>query len=284
MQTQISKRNLVLYTRYSSELQSSKSCDDQERQIREELDKRGIDHRSAVVIKDEAQSGTKSTRPGFLQLLDWVNSRRISVLAVDDLSRLTRASNAKSFIDDLIFSGGRFISFGEGIDTEQESWQVLVQVLSIHNSTTIKELGRRVRRCQAGRILGGLTAGDYIFGYESFLVNPTESITVRRGAKPEKNVRIKESAANWVRKIFKWFIDGRSMNWIAKNLNELKAPRGHRTREQNWCHQQVSKILRNEKYIGNWIWGKKTTILIRRIRCNERLADLGNPGQARPTR
>jgi len=61
-------RKIVIYTRYSSELQSSKSCEDQERQIREGLDKMGIDHRNAIVIKDEAESGTKSSRPGFQQV------------------------------------------------------------------------------------------------------------------------------------------------------------------------------------------------------------------------
>ena len=59
---------LVIYTRYSSEMQRSDSCTDQERNIRAALDRLGVDHRDALVLRDEAESGTKLSRDGFVEL------------------------------------------------------------------------------------------------------------------------------------------------------------------------------------------------------------------------
>jgi len=151
------------------------------------------------VIHDRAESGTKIYRCEFERLTQMLKNREIGILAVDDQARMTRAGNAFDFITDIVFEEGRWLSTGEGIDTEQPGWQLRVKVMELHNSTTISELGRRVRRGQAGRLLANLTNGDYPFGYESFLVNPDQVTTNRRGPKPEKNIRIYEPEAHWVR-------------------------------------------------------------------------------------
>lgn len=250
---------LVIYTRFSSDLQSNKSCKDQEREVREALTRMGIDHSKAIVIYDEAESGTKVLRDDFVRLKAMMESGQIGILAVDDQSRLSRADNTFAFITDLVYMGGRFIATGEGIDTEQTGWELRVKVMELHNSTTIRELGRRVRRGQLGRILGQLSAGDYCYGYESYLLDP-EKAAESRGPKPERGLRIKEDEAKWVRKIFKWFNKGRSISWIAEELTRQKAAIGHRRRKKRWRRTHVRKILENEKYIGLWRWGTTRTI------------------------
>src|SRR5437867_2119150 len=69
-----SLRQLVLYTRYSSDMQRADSCDDQERNIRAGLDRLGIDHCDALVLRDEAESGTKLSRDGFARLTHLVQT------------------------------------------------------------------------------------------------------------------------------------------------------------------------------------------------------------------
>ena len=152
---------IVIYTRFSSDLQSAKSCKDQEREVREALTRMGIDHSKAIVIYDEAESGTKVFRDQFERLDSMIKKGEIGILTVDDQSRLSRSDNAFGFITDLVYSGGRFISTGEGIDTDQTGWELRVKVMELHNSTTIRELGRRVRRGQLGRVLSQRAAGDY---------------------------------------------------------------------------------------------------------------------------
>jgi len=185
MQAMLLSLAIVIYTRFSSDLQSNKSCKDQEREVRDALTRMGIDSSNAIVINDEAESGTKVFRDEFMRLQAMVTAGEIGILAVDDQSRLSRADNSFAFITDLVYSGGRFIATGEGIDTEQTGWELRVKVMELHNSTTIRELGRRVRRGQLGRILSQLSAGDYPYGYESYLVNP-EGAAENRGPIPER--------------------------------------------------------------------------------------------------
>jgi hypothetical protein len=221
----------------------------------------GIDHRLAIVIHDEAESGTKTFRDEFERLEEMLWRGEIFILAVDDQARLTRADNAYAFITDIVFMNGRFLSTGEGIDTTQPGWQLRVKVMELHNSTTIQELGRRVRRGLIGRLLRGLTAGDYPLGYESFLIHPEQAHLDYRGPKPEKNVRVSEPEARWVRQIFAWFLECWSLTRIAEELTRLGVPRGHQCRKGTpWNHKQVRAILANPKYIGKWEWGKTTTI------------------------
>lgn len=254
------KREIVIYSRYSSDMQSPKSCADQERDVRTALTRLGIDHRLAVVIHDEAESGTKTLRVEAQRLDEMARKGEIEILAVDDQARFSRADNAFAMITDLVYQGGRFISTGEGIDTTQPGWELRVKVMELHNSTTIRELGRRVRRGQRGRLLARLTAGDYPYGYESFVVHPEKVVVNGRGPKPEKDVRINESEAQWVRKIFTWFVAGRSLTKIATELTKQGVPRGRRCRSKPWKHQQVRTILSNAKFVGDWVWGKTTTL------------------------
>ena len=250
---------IVIYTRFSSDMQSPKSCPDQEREVRAALTKIGIDHSDAVVIHDEAESGTRVLWDEFARLTGMIAGKELRILAVDDQSRLTRADNAFAFITDLVYSGGRFISTGEDIDTTQQGWELRVKVMELHNSTTILELGRRVRRGQLGRVLSGLSAGDFPFGFEAYYLHPDQVREDRRGPKPEKGVRFDEVAASWVRQIFAWFVAQWWIGAIARELNRLGAPRVRRQKGP-WKAQHVRRILGNQKYIGVWGWGDTITI------------------------
>ena len=218
-----------------------------------------LTHSNATVIYDEAESGTKVFRDAFVRLEAMMASGQIGILVVDDQSRLSRADNTFAFITDLVYVGGRFVSTGEGIDTEKPGWELQVKVMELHNSTTILELGRRVRRGQLGRVLGKLSAGDYCYGIESYLLNP-EQVYEGRGPKPERGLRINEEEAKWVRQIFTWFVADRSISWIVGELNRQNAPIGHRRRKKRWRRSHVRGILGNLKYIGIWRWGATRTI------------------------
>jgi hypothetical protein len=255
------QRKDVIYTRFSSEMQRDESCEDQEREVRRGLDRKGIDPSSFEIIHDRAVSGTKTDRVQFDQLRKRIQRGEIGILAVDDQARFSRADDAYSFIIDLVFAGGRFISAGEGIDTTEEGWELRVKVMELHNSTSIRELGRRVRRGQVGRVLDDGSAGDFPFGYESFYVDPNWFEASRRGPKPKKGVRIMEAEARWVRQIFAWFADAeKSIGWIARELTRLGVNKGRKSTKSGWHHQQVRRILGNTKYIGRWCWGTTKTV------------------------
>lgn len=251
----------IIYTRYSSELQNPKSCEDQERDARAGLRRKGIDDGHFIVLADHAETGTKDERPVFAQLLQMIREGKVGALTVDDQSRFSRGDNAYAMIKDLVYSGGRFISACEGVDTTEQGWELRVKVMELHNSTTIQELGNRVRRGQRGRIQRGLTAGDYPFGYESFYVNPEQAAAYRGvGPKPEKTLRIHEEQATWVQRVFAWFNAAWSIPRIARELTKQKVDKGRRGRTPIWHNSQIRRMLANEKYVGFWSWGETKTI------------------------
>jgi hypothetical protein len=63
---------------------------------REGLSARKVRHHDAVVLKDEAISGTSDERPNYEAIRRMIDRREIAVLAVDDQSRLSRGHNVKS--------------------------------------------------------------------------------------------------------------------------------------------------------------------------------------------
>jgi site-specific DNA recombinase len=253
-------KKVVIYCRYSTDMQRPDSCADQERAVRAALARLGVAAEHAVVISDEAESGTKADRDGFRRLQAMVARGEVAVIAVDDQSRLSRAENAFAFIQDLAFTGGRFIATGEGIDTVEPGWELKVQVLQLHHGQTVRDLRHRVRRGQRGRVDADGSAGDFPYGYESYYLDPEwEQQLRRRGPKPKKGLRICEKEAKWVRRVFAWFVAGRSIGWIARKLTRRGVPKGRRATTHGWHPQQVRRLLTNEKYIGRWRWGSTTT-------------------------
>ncbi|HNO80281.1 MAG TPA: recombinase family protein [Phycisphaerae bacterium] len=252
----------VILTRFSTDMQRSESCDDQEREVKAVLKRLGVPLTNPLFLRDEAESGTKLDRDAFVRAMNLVKAGRVRVLAVDDQSRFSRADQAYSLINDVVFHGGRFISTGENIDTDEEGWQLKVKVMELHNSTTVRELARRVRRGQKGRVLDGNgSAGDFCFGYCSqYIESNWAELLATRGPKPKKIVVVYEPEAEIVRLVFLWFVDGLSIGAIARRLNDMDIAKGPRCTTPHWAHQHVRKILGNTKYIGEWHWGRTISV------------------------
>ncbi len=221
----------VIYTRYSSEMQREESCEDQERDTRNGLTQKRLDHRNAVILADKIVSGEVVDRTGFQQLEGMIARGEVAVLAVDNQSRLTRAgaSDAYSIVKDVVYHGGRFISATEGIDTDQEGWELLVQVKGLTHSAENRDRAKAVRRGQRGRAeKPEASVGDHGYGYATECDDPNWTRS-KQNQRPKKHNIIFEPEARWVREIFRWFVVCLwSISRIARELNRLNVPKGHR--------------------------------------------------------
>lgn len=253
-------QRIVLYARYSTDMQNPKSCDDQFRVIRQALDRLGIDHSQAEEIKDEGISGTDNDRPGYKRVLQLIKQRNVKLLAVDEQSRFTRNLDACSVIKNLEFGGGRFISTSEGIDTASASWALISAMRAAMNHDAIEATANRVRRGREGRVRDGLSAGDFPFGYRSVFVDPDPMKLLVQGKKPPKSIQICESEAETVRKTFQMFVEGYSIGAIARHHRAANLPSNNIKKDSDWKHCNVRGILRNPKYTGHWQYGKTTVI------------------------
>jgi DNA invertase Pin-like site-specific DNA recombinase len=252
------------YARYSSDLQDERSISDQQRKCRDRAASDGNEIDPELEFSDEAVSGAKSDRTGFEALMGAARAGRLKTLYLESLSRLARDSVLTlQTVRELVYLlKVRVVSIDDGIDTAtSDQWELLVAIFGIQNEQYLRSLAKFVFRGQEGVVLDGLCVGDYCLGVKSEPIPGSEKSRRGRNRKPQtKYIAVHDEAA-WVMLIFHWFVnDKRSLNWIAKELTRRGAPKDHRSTTKTWRHQQVADLLKNEKYIGLWPWGKMKNV------------------------
>jgi site-specific DNA recombinase len=246
------------YARYSSDLQSPRSIEDQLRICREYAQSRGFMYLEEHVYVDEALSGVGADRPGLIRLLDAALSsgRPFDIILLDDSSRLARnTKDALTFFERLSFAGIRLIAVSQGIDSDNEQAHVLVTVHGMVDSLYVKELAKKTHRGLEGLMLRGQHTGGRCFGYDSVPVPGTTG----------KQLVINENEAMVIRRIFEMSADGQSLKTIAKTLNrECVPPPRPRAgkRYATWCPTCIRAMLRRDLYAGKVIWNSSRFVKV----------------------
>ncbi|WP_166821987.1 recombinase family protein [Thalassoroseus pseudoceratinae] len=248
------------YSRYSSSLQSNESIETQQQACRQRALQDGDAIDPDLEFSDAAISGTKLQRDGLDAMLTAAETGRIRVLYIYSVSRLARESViTMPLLKELVHVYNvRVVCISENLDSKHAGWELMAHVLSIVSEQFIRDLAANVHRGQTATILAGFSAGDYCFGYTSKPVPGSENQRGGRNAKPRKVYVIDSSQAEWVVRIFDWFVvENRSIRWITRELNKLEAPKDHRATTPDWHHAYVARLLDNPKYIGQWPWGQR---------------------------
>ncbi|HWF65897.1 MAG TPA: recombinase family protein, partial [Acidobacteriaceae bacterium] len=247
------------YARYSSDLQSPLSIDDQLRICREYAHSRGFVFLEEHVYVDEALSGVGADRPGLGRMMETAlsPSRPFDIILLDDSSRLARnTKDALTFFEKLNFAGIRLIAVSsQGIDSENEQAHVLVTVHGMVDSLYVKELAKKTHRGLEGLMLRGQHTGGRCFGYDSIPVAGTTG----------KQLIITESEAAVVRRIFEMSAEGQSLKTIAKTLNgeHIPPPRPRAgKRYATWCPTCIRAMLRRDLYNGKVIWNSSRFVKV----------------------
>jgi site-specific DNA recombinase len=231
------------YARYSSDMQSAASIDDQLRNVRAYCARQGWDEPAAY--SDAAISGARNDRPGYVLLLE--HASRFDVIVVDDLSRLSRDSiEVAQAIRRLTFSGVRVIGVSDGTDTGRKGHKAEVGLRGIMSELYLSDLADKTHRGLTGRALSGASAGGLPYGYRVAGTGQRE---------------IDEAQAAVVRRIFADYVAGKSPREIAAALNrERVAPQ---RAGSGWCASAVRPdnkraigILANPIYIGRQVWNR----------------------------
>ena len=257
MNSTSTKRHVVIYCRYSTDMQREESCEDQERECRRHLRQLEIDDTEAVVFHDSAVSGLKEDREGYSKVINMIEAMQIDVLVVDEQSRLSRGHNVSAVITDLRFGGGRFLSVNEGIDTEREGWQELVGFGAVRHSMSSTDTARRIRRGQIGRLHSkNGVSGSFPFGFRSRYVDDDFLEQLKHGRRPHKELYISEPEAEEVRWLFQAILAGLSFAQIARILNDRGVPKGYKSLNGTWNQSTIAIMVRNRAYIGEWTYGK----------------------------
>ena len=179
---------VAIYARYSTDMQSPMSVQDQLRLCRKICDTNGWT--VAEVFTDKAITGKIDQRPGFETLRNKVMAGAFDVVVTESLDRLSRdPEHLNGFHKRLTFQGGKVIT-ADNINNDETQ----IALRGIIGSMFLKDLGAKSHRGQEGRVLNGKSAGGRSYGFRvdrqplpdgtwtkgDLLINDAEACVVRR--------------------------------------------------------------------------------------------------------
>ncbi len=254
----------AIYARYSSEMQSPTSAQDQVDRIFHLTEKNQILSRRYPgcrvqilqdwIHKDEAFSGRVAGRRGYQTILDGVRQKNFDIIIVDDLSRLTRSlGNLLELYQLLRHYDVELISVVDQLSSDDSNARTYFTVKGMIADFGNEAHAERTKRGLEARALSQFSTGQKPFGYDS---TPTQS-GKRKGKIVHSHFKVilNEELVGIVRQIFELYSQGFGKCYIAKWLNDkkIKAPKGC---SRGWQNGPITRILRNEKYIGHWTFNK----------------------------
>jgi site-specific DNA recombinase len=228
----------VVYARFSSDNQRDESIDAQIRAIKDYAKKNDI-----IIVGeyiDRAKSAMTDNRPEFLQMVQDSKDGGFDVVLVHKLDRFARnRHDSIGYRMELKRHGVSLISILEYLDESPESI-ILESMLEAMAEYYSKNLSREVRKGMNENAMKGLhTGGLPPLGYD---VDPET-----------KKLIINEKEADAVRLIFQMFNEGNGYIQIIKELNR----QGYKTKTGiTFGKNSLHNIIRNEKYIGVYIFNK----------------------------
>jgi site-specific DNA recombinase len=177
----------------------------------------------------------------------------------DDSSRLSRDNQHFNMLLCLFeFWGISLISVSDGLDTREERAKVAYQFRGIINELYLTDLKKKTHRGQMGQVLRGFSVGSRGYGYASVPDGETKHDKKGRLRADGFKLVIVLEEARIIQRIFRDFIDGKAVTKIAKDVNDERIPTKARLKG-GWNGSTISRILKDEKYIGRFVWNRTTT-------------------------
>lgn len=216
--------------------------------------------------KDDGKSGSNFDRAEFQRMMKDIEAGKVNCVVVKDQSRFGRDYIDVGKYKEKIFPklGVRFITINEGYDSlsATSSDDLAFTINSFVYDFYIRDISTKIRTNLTAKKQNGEYAGAFVaYGYV-------------KDSNDKSKLVVDPFAADVVRDIFRWKIEGLSPQNIAVRLNELGIPSpaeykklsgsNYKTSFQTsskavWSHVSVRRILKNEIYLGVMIQGKRTT-------------------------
>ena len=220
------------------------------------------------IYVDDGFSGANFDRPEFKRMMKDIEAGHVDCVIVKDLSRLGRDYIEAGRLIQKTFPAFsvRFIALTDHFDSltaDYNETSLVVPVKNFVNDSYSRDISGKVRSHQKikrekGEFIGAFAA----FGYKKSEDNRNQLV-------PD------DYAADIVKKIFAWKIEGYSNLAIAKRLDEMgilspmeyKKLRGEKFQtsfvteaKARWSSVAIKRILTNETYIGTLVQGKEEKV------------------------
>lgn len=217
---------------------------------------------------DDGFSGSNFNRPEFKRMMEDIEAGRVNCVVVKDLSRFGRDYIEAGRYLEKIFPalGVRFIALTDHYDSlsaDTGERQIVLPVKNFINDSYCRDISTKVKSQLAVKRKSGECLSPFaVYGY-------------RKSPEDRNKLVVDEYAAEIVRRIFRWKIEGMAVAAIAKKLNELhilspseyKRSLGLNYRGgfaggsgSQWGSSSIKRILTDEVYLGHMLQGKTEKI------------------------
>lgn len=198
---------------------------------------------------DEGISGKNiKDRTEVNRLINDIKEGKIENVLIYKLDRLTRSMKDLLYLIDLFEKYNcNFNSQTEKIDSSNAVGRMFIKIIGIFAEFERENLAERVTLGYEQKTKeGNYTNCNGVYGYDY----------IKGG-----NLVVNKEEAYYVRKIFKWYLNGDSMLKIAIKLRELNVPT---KRGGKWNQSTINSILNNPLYIGKVRYGvnKKNNFIV----------------------
>ena len=200
---------------------------------------------------DDGWSGANFQRPGFMEMMDCVESGEVKCVITKDLSRMGRNYLQVGMFTEITFpkKGVRFIAINDGVDSAQGE-NDLTPLKNLFNEWMVRDTSRKIKAVFRSKGMSGKPiTSQPVYGY------------LKGG---DGRFIIDEEAAPVVRQIYSLCLAGNGPTKIARVLTEQEIPtpgtleyrrtgstrRYHPGYECKWATNTVVHILENREYTG----------------------------------
>jgi site-specific DNA recombinase len=210
------------------------------------------------IYSDDDYSGLDKDRPEFKQMLKDAESGKFNIILCKHQSRFTRDMELveKYLHTKFIEWGIRFVTVVDGVDTSDKHNKKSRQINGLINEWYCEDISESIKsvfrlKQQQGKYIGSFAA----YGY-------------KKDPKDKNKLLIDEEAAETVRKIFAWYLNGHGTQQISHMLNDLNIPSPTKYKQLQgynyintslkddfgfWNKTTVQRILKNQLYIGSMV-------------------------------
>ena len=244
----------AIYLRLSKEDKEINNSIDIQRKI---TTKYAMEHNYDIIEEyiDNGYSGILSSRPAFNKLIIDITRKKINMVIVKDMSRLTRDKNMTSYYTDIFFPDNdvRLISVTEYIDTgERYEIDDVVALRGIVNQSYLEDISRKIKAVKKNyKQQGKFIEGSVAYGY-------------KKDENDKYKLVIDENVFEIIKYIFQLFLEGKKPMEIANSLNtrNIITPSQYlklKNSSKYWTKSTVNRILNNPIYAGNMVLNKYET-------------------------
>ena len=212
---------------------------------------------------DDGYTGTNFERPDFQRMIEDILKGKINMVITKDLSRLGRDYIKTGEYVEKWFPehNVRYVALTDNIDTALDSSNnEIAPFKSLLNDMYAKDLSKKIRTAlytkqRAGKWVGGCPP----FGYK---INPED----------KNHLVIDEEESVIVKRMFKLFLNGNSIQEIVNKFNAEKVSTFSITRQRNferkngyniygtWSCTTIKRMLKNRLYTGDLIQNRRSRI------------------------